>query len=56
MSSTPDQSKAIRTEFARLKPARVSLDGSRPLTVRKAMFLWLRHWNGCASAALRLPN
>lgn len=30
MSITPDQIKTIRTEFSRLKPARVSLDGSRP--------------------------
>lgn len=38
MSITPDHIKTIRTEFSRLKPARVSLDGSRPLTVREAIF------------------
>lgn len=38
MSITPDQIKTIRTEFSRLKPARVSLDGSRPLTIREAIF------------------
>lgn len=38
MSITPDQIKAIRTEFARLKPARARLDESRPLTVREAIF------------------
>ena len=38
MSITPDQIKAIRTEFARLKPTRVRLDGSRLLTVREAIF------------------
>lgn len=38
MSITPDQIKTIRVEFYRLKPARVRLDGSRPLIVREATF------------------
>lgn len=38
MSITPDQIKTIQAEFSRLKPARVSLDESRPLTVRDAIF------------------
>ncbi len=38
MSVTPDQIKIIRVEISRLKPARVRLDGSRPLTAREAIF------------------
>ena len=51
MSITPDQIKTIRTEFFRLKPARVSLDESRPLPVRELFLPWPRHWSGCAGAA-----
>lgn len=38
MSITPDQSKTIRTELFRLKPASIRLDGSRSLAVREAIF------------------
>lgn len=30
--------KEIRLEFAKLKPATVTLDGNRPMTVKKAVF------------------
>lgn len=38
MSITADQVKNIRQEFARLKPATVTLDGNRTLTVKQAIF------------------
>lgn len=38
MSITADQVKNIRQEFARLKPATVTLDGNSTLTVKQAIF------------------
>ena len=38
MSITPSQLKEIRQEFARLKPAAVTLDGNRAMTVKQAIF------------------
>ena len=38
MSITASQVKEIRTEFARLKPVKVTLDGNRSLTVKEAVF------------------
>ncbi|MDR3361440.1 MAG: protein MobC [Desulfovibrio sp.] len=38
MDITTAQVKEIRTEFAKLKPAKVTLDGSRSLTVKEAVF------------------
>jgi hypothetical protein len=37
-SITTAQVKEIRTEFAKLKPAKVTLDGNRSLTVKEAVF------------------
>lgn len=56
MNITPDQIKTIRTEFSRLKPARVSLDGSRPLTAREAIFALDLTLERSAGAASSLPN
>ena len=38
MTITPSQLKEIRQEFARLKPASVTLDGNRAMTVKQAIF------------------
>ena len=38
MSITASQLKEIRQEFARLKPAAVTLDGNRAMTVKQAIF------------------
>ena len=38
MSITASQLKEIRQEFAQLKPATVTLDGSRTVTVKQAIF------------------
>ena len=38
MSITASQVKEIRQEFARLKPAAVTLDGNRAMTVKQAIF------------------
>jgi hypothetical protein len=38
MSITTAQVKDIRTEFAKLKPVKVTLDGNRSLTVKEAVF------------------
>ena len=38
MSITASQLKEIRQEFARLKPASVTLDGNRAMTVKQAIF------------------
>ena len=38
MSITTSQLKAIRQEFARIKPATVTLDGNRAMTVKQAIF------------------
>ena len=38
MSITASQVREIRTEFARLKPVKVTLDGNRALTVKEAVF------------------
>lgn len=38
MSITPSQLKEIRQEFATLKPASVTLDGNRAMTVKQAIF------------------
>ncbi|WP_165072555.1 protein MobC [Desulfovibrio sp. ZJ200] len=38
MSITASQLKEIRQEFAHLKPAVVTLDGSRGMTVKQAIF------------------
>lgn len=38
MTITPSQLKEIRQEFARLKPATVTLDGNRAMTVKQAIF------------------
>lgn len=38
MSITTSQLKEIRQEFARLKPATVTLDGTRIMTVKQAIF------------------
>ena len=38
MNITTAQIKEIRTEFARLKPVKVTLDGSRSLSVKEAIF------------------
>lgn len=38
MSITTDQLKEIRQEFARIKPATVTLDGNRAITVKQAIF------------------
>ena len=38
MSITASQVKEIRQEFARLKPATVTLDGNRAMTVKQAIF------------------
>ena len=38
MSITASQLKEIRQEFARLKPATVTLDGNRAMTVKQAIF------------------
>lgn len=37
MNITTVQIKEIRTEFAKLKPAKVTLDGNRSLTVKEAI-------------------
>ena len=37
MNITTAQIKEIRTEFARLKPVKVTLDGNRSLTVKEAI-------------------
>lgn len=38
MSITASQLKEIRQEFARFKPATVTLDGNRAMTVKQAIF------------------
>ena len=38
MTITVSQLKEIRQEFARLKPATVTLDGNRAMTVKQAIF------------------
>ena len=38
MSITASQVKEIRQEFARLKPATITLDGNRAMTVKQAIF------------------
>ena len=38
MSITTAQVKEIRTEFAKLKPVKVTLDGNRSMTVKEAIF------------------
>jgi hypothetical protein len=38
MNITTAQVKEIRTEFAKLKPVKVTLDGNRSLTVKEAIF------------------
>ena len=38
MSITASQLKEIRQEFAKLKPATVTLDGNRAMTVKQAIF------------------
>lgn len=38
MSITANQVKDIRQEFAKLKPATVTLDGNRAMTVKQAIF------------------
>ena len=38
MTITPSQLKEIRQEFAKLKPATVTLDGNRAMTVKQAIF------------------
>ena len=38
MSITASQLQEIRQEFARLKPATVTLDGNRAMTVKQAIF------------------
>ncbi len=38
MPITTEQIREIRQEFARLKPATVTLDGHRPMTIREAIF------------------
>lgn len=38
MSITASQVKEIRQEFAKLKPAAVTLDGNRAMTVKQAIF------------------
>nr|WP_294509747.1 protein MobC [uncultured Bilophila sp.] len=38
MTITASQLKEIRQEFAKLKPATVTLDGHRPMTIKEAIF------------------
>lgn len=38
MSISTAQVREIRTEFAKLKPVKVTLDGNRSLTVKEAVF------------------
>ena len=38
MKITTAQVKGIRTEFAKLKPEKITLDGNRSLTVKEAIF------------------
>ena len=38
MTITASQLKEIRQEFAKLKPAAVTLDGNRAMTVKQAIF------------------
>ena len=38
MNITTDSIKEIRTDFAKLKPVKVTLDGNRSLTVKEAIF------------------
>lgn len=38
MSITASQLKEIRQEFAKLKPATVTLDGHRPMTIKEVVF------------------
>ena len=38
MSITASQLKEIRQEFAKLKPATVTLDGNRAMTIKQAIF------------------
>lgn len=38
MTITANQLKEIRQEFAKLKPAAVTLDGNRTMTVKQAIF------------------
>ena len=38
MTITASQVKEIRQEFAKLKPATVTLDGNRAMTVKQAIF------------------
>lgn len=38
MTITAAQLKAIKTEFGKLKPAKLTLDGNRSLTVKEAVF------------------
>lgn len=56
MNITPDQIKTIRTEFSRLKPARVRPDGSRPLTVREAIFALAPTLEWMRRRGFDLPN
>ncbi|WP_337382464.1 protein MobC [Desulfovibrio sp.] len=38
MPITTEQIREIRQQFARLKPATVTLDGHRPMTIKEAIF------------------
>ncbi len=38
MTITATQVKEIRQEFVKLRPAKVTLDGNRPMTVKEAVF------------------
>jgi hypothetical protein len=38
MTITASQVKDIKTEFAKLRPAKITLDGNRSLTVKEAVF------------------
>lgn len=46
MSITATQLKEIRQEFAKLKPATVTLDGNRAMTVKQPFSPLPRHLNG----------
>ena len=45
MTITVTQLKEIRQEFATLKPASVTLDGNRTMSMKEASSLWPRRWS-----------
>ncbi|WP_302553380.1 hypothetical protein [uncultured Bilophila sp.] len=46
MTITATQLREIRQEFAKLKPVAITLDGNHAMTVKQAIFILARRWNG----------